>query len=306
MLTGSRFISSFFVLAACVATPLAPAAELPGFKLDGSKWTYTDGPMSISGILIKPEGNGPFPAIVISHGRGGNAEGFGMAKARDFVKMGFVCIATTYTHAGPVGGANANEGARGRGKGGPGRGKKGADDAAGATKDATASAATAGASPAKSGATPAGGGDFGASPENLRRASKCIDILASLPYVDTKRIAAYGNSMGAFITGALSATEKNRLKAAAFTAGGVWSRASTAGEEQANAARVPLLILHGSADTTVPPESSAKFKEILDRNKVPNERHVFDGIGHNLHQQKAEEVNALMRAWFVKYGVLEK
>ena len=59
-------------------------------------------------------------------------------------------------------------------------------------------------------------------------------------------------------------------------------------------------------DTTVPPESSARFKAVIDRNQVPNERHVFDGIGHNLHQQKAGEVNALMRAWFVKYGVLAK
>ncbi len=69
---------------------------------------------------------------------------------------------------------------------------------------------------------------------------------------------------------------------------------------------MPLLILHGSADAVVPPESSARFKEILDRNKVPNERHLFEGIGHNLHQQKADEVNALMHAWFVKFGVLEK
>ena len=114
----------FLFAAGLMLAAAAHAAELPGFNLDGTTWTYRDGQISISGILIKPEGNGPFPAIVISHGRGGNAEGFGMAKARDFVKMGFVCIATNYTHAGPIGGANANEGARGKADG-QGRGQKG-------------------------------------------------------------------------------------------------------------------------------------------------------------------------------------
>jgi dienelactone hydrolase len=289
-----------FLAAGLILATAANAAELSGFKLDGTKWTYRDDQLSISGILIKPEGNGPFPAIVISHGRGGNADGFGMAKARDFVKMGFVCIATSYTHAGPIGGANANEGARGK-AGGPGRGQKG-KAAEGAARDG----ATSGLATPKAGTPPTGGINFGASEENLKRASKCIDILASLPYVDTKRIAAYGNSMGAFITGFLGAKEKDRLRAAAFTAGGLSSRGGGGAEEQVNGVRVPMLIVHGSTDTTVPPESSARFKEILDRNKIPNERHVFDGIGHNLHQQKADEVNALMRAWFVKYGVLEK
>ena len=289
-----------FLVAGLILATAANAAELPGFKLDGTKWIYSDDQLSISGILIKPEGNGPFPAIVISHGRGGNADGFGMAKARDFVKMGFVCIATSYTHAGPIGGANANEGARGK-AGGPGRGQKG-QAAEGAARDG----ATSGVATPKSGTPPTGGTNFGASEENLKRASKCIDILASLPYVDTKRIAAYGNSMGAFITGVLGAKETDRLRAAAFTAGGLSSRGGAGAEGQVNGVRVPMLILHGSTDTTVPPESSARFKEVLDRNKIPNERHVFDGIGHNLHQQKADEVNALMRAWFVKYGVLEK
>ncbi|MDP3071033.1 MAG: dienelactone hydrolase family protein, partial [Opitutaceae bacterium] len=231
---------------------------------------------SMKGILIKPDGDGPFPAILISHGRGGTAEAFGGSKAREFVKMGFVCIAPDYTHAGPAGGG----GKQGGKKDAPGQ--KG--ETAGDEKKAP-----------------------GASDENLRRAAKCLDILQSLPSVDTRRLAAYGNSMGAFVTVALAAKESKRLKAAAITAGGVSPQSSFyASEEQATQLRVPLCILHGGNDGTVKPETSVKLKELLDRNGVPNERHLFEGIGHNLHQEKADDVYALMKAWFTKHGVLKE
>ena len=198
-------IAGFFVL---LSATIAPAAEpLPGFKLDGSKWTYNDGQLSMEGILIKPDGNGPFPAILISHGMGGNAAGFGAMKATEFVKWGFVCIAPNYTHAGPGGG----------------RGPRGAGAAQSPNKSGDSQKAVAASRKAQdaSGNNPAGPG---ASDENLRRAAKCLDILESLPYVNAKRLAAYGNSMGAFITVALAAKEAPRLTAAAITAGGISSR----------------------------------------------------------------------------------
>jgi hypothetical protein len=33
------------------------------------------------------------------------------------------------------------------------------------------------------------------------------------------------------------------------------------------------------------------------------ERQVFEGIGQNLHQEKADDVNAAMKDWFKKRGV---
>jgi predicted esterase len=108
------------------------------------------------------------------------------------------------------------------------------------------------------------------------------------------------------VTIGLSAKEPQRLKAAAITAGGISMRSSFASEEQAAQLRVPMCILHGGNDGTVNPETSAKLKEILDRDKVPNERHVFEGVGHNLHQDKAEDIHRLMQAWFTKHGVLRK
>ncbi len=72
-----------------------------GFSVAGEKWTYEGDGLSLTGILLIPVGRGPFPAIIISHGAGGNAEVFALPKAREMVKWGFICIGTNYTFAGP-------------------------------------------------------------------------------------------------------------------------------------------------------------------------------------------------------------
>jgi len=228
------------------------------FTLDGERWTYRDGGFEMSGILLKPDGKGPFPAVLISHGLGGSAESFGMQKAREFVKWGMVCIAPNYTH---------NRGARG-------------------------------------GQRPT---DYGASEENLRRAKTCVGILHSLPEVDRQRIAAYGHSMGGFVTIGLAATAPDLLKAAAITGSGVSPRTGfpAPAVELASKIRAPFLILHGGNDPVVRPEQSTSLKDALDRNRVPNDRRVFDGEGHPIDQSKRDEVFGLIRQWFSKHGLLK-
>jgi len=244
--------------AAARTTSTASTPSIKNFQLNGDRWTCEANGQPLQGILVKPEGQGPFPAIIISHGMGANAEIFALPKAREFVKWGLVCIGTNYTHAE----RQAREGDRSR---------------------------------------------FGASPENVRRALACVEILRSLPYVDAKRVCAYGNSMGAFLTIGLCAEAPDRIRAAAISAGGVTPTAGFAAPTPEAAAKVqtPFLILHGSDDPVVPPERSALFKEILDKNHVPNERHLFDGLGHNVHRDKAQDVYRLMQDWFTKYGVLK-
>jgi dienelactone hydrolase len=56
----------------------------------------------LRGILLKPSGSGPFPAVIISHGSGGNSAGISRGLALEMVRWGLVCIATNYTHAGGV------------------------------------------------------------------------------------------------------------------------------------------------------------------------------------------------------------
>jgi len=258
----------FLVSLGLGATGLAaePAA-MPGFKLDGTRWTYRDGPLSVDGILLKPEGNGPFPAVLISHGLGGSAESFGMSKARAWVEWGWVCIAPNYTHY--RGAAGKNGAANGPDHGPP----------------------------------PADRGTFGASEENVRRALACLKILENLPYVDKTRIGAYGHSMGGFVTIALAAAAPDRLNAAAISGSGIAPRAGFPAPSNEVAAKVhtPFLIMHGSLDRTVRPEQSAALKEILDKNQVPNERHVFEGENHPIDQTKRDEVFGLIAKWFATH-----
>ena len=228
----------------------AIAGEIKGVRFDGERFTVEGGTSSFRGVLIKPSGKGPFPAILISHGLGGNGEQFGRAKARPFVKAGYICISPDYAHV------------------------RGGDRK-----------------------------DFGASAENIRRAKKCLDILESVKEVDPQRVFAYGNSMGAFLTIGLAA-EEARLAAAAITAGGVAPVEGQPAPSKSRAAKIkiPFLILHGTADTTVPAERSQMLEDVLKVNDVPNKRRLFEDVGHELHAAKAKEVNAAIDEWFKSHS----
>lgn len=246
------------LLLALILSGTATAAPpvVTEFVLDGSHWTCQADGKPLAGILLKPEGKGPHPAVIISHGLGGNAEGYALPKAREMVKWGLVCIGPDYTHAGRGGGDRST---------------------------------------------------FGASTENLRRARACVEILRSLGYVDMKRVAACGNSMGAFLTIGLAAASPDAILCAAITAGGVAPVPGSPAPpvEMARKIRAPFLILHGSADSTVPPERSLLLKQTLDAAKTPNRREVFEGVNHDLHQVRSDECFKLTREWFKQHGVLK-
>jgi dienelactone hydrolase len=146
-------------------------------------------------------------------------------------------------------------------------------------------------------------------PENSRRARACLTILASLGYVDTNRIGAYGNSMGAFATAGLCGEIGLRIRAAAITAGGTSGTTNVGyaapATQEVQTMTAPLLMLHGTADTTVFPIQSANLQAILATNAVPNNRVLFDGIGHDLSNNPATEgtVFQLIRDWFSAWGL---
>ena len=70
----------------------------------GATWTLrgpVDGAVvDLHGVLMKPTGSAPFPAVAISHGYGGSARQFSTAMGREMRGWGLVAIATDYTHAG--------------------------------------------------------------------------------------------------------------------------------------------------------------------------------------------------------------
>lgn len=67
-------------------------------NVTGNSFTYTDAQRSVTGILRKPAGGGPFPAVVINHGTGGSAGGYAGARATEMLPWGLVCIGADLTH----------------------------------------------------------------------------------------------------------------------------------------------------------------------------------------------------------------
>ena len=255
------FAPGLALLASCTVA----LAELPaGFNLQGDRWTVGDGSNAVRGILLKPDGPGPFPAVLISHGLGGSGESFGRNNARDFLAWGFVCIAPDYTH------------------------------------EARAAAAM------RQGGNRQAASEFGARPENLRRARLCLDILRGLSCVDTNRLAAFGHSMGGFVTVGLIADVTNAVRAAAISGSGIAPQEGypAPSAARAEAIRIPLLMLHGSVDPVVRPEQSAQLQEVLNRHSVTNRRVVLEGEAHQFSLDGRARASAEMRAWLTAQGLM--
>lgn len=238
------------------------------FTWSGTNFTYRDAQRSFSGIMLKPPGDGPFPAIIISHGAGGSPNGYPLAKAREMSAWGAVCIGPTLTHVG------------------------------GGETDPV---------------------NMGNCPENLARIAACANVLASLDYVDTNRLALFGHSMGAFATiGAAADTPRSRIRAAAITAGGVIPDSAGTNQasptmSEANLVRAPFLMFHCDGDPIVPASRSQSFQQLLNANMVANQRIVFSSNSipnmanwHNIHNDPAVNTSILTNthSWFRTHGVL--
>lgn len=252
----ARFI--ILVAAALAATATLRAQSLPGLALTGNNFTYDAPDGAVSGIFLKPAGDGPFPAVLISHGKGGSATAFSLAHAQNLVRWGFVCIGPNYTHAGT-----------------------------GSTPD-----------------------NEGYSPENSRRARRCLAILAATPGVDPTRVAAFSHSMGSYLTIGLAGELPAHFRAVAIAAGGTSGTANAAfaapATPEAQPILSPMILFHGTADTTVAPIQSENLRAILQANNVPHERLLYQGANHNIVDPpiRRDETYAMTRAWFTRHGVL--
>lgn len=91
-------MKSLAILLSLTAFAAPGMAQVPGFKLDGEKWAYTSGDRSFVGYLVKPAGRGPFPAVIINHGKGGRPDQFSLNWAREMATWGLVGICPTLTH----------------------------------------------------------------------------------------------------------------------------------------------------------------------------------------------------------------
>lgn len=86
------------------------AQSLPGLTITSNTFTYNASDGVVSGIIRIPSGSGPFPAVLISHGKGGTASNFSAQHAANLVSWGFACIGPSYTHEGSNVNTSDNEG----------------------------------------------------------------------------------------------------------------------------------------------------------------------------------------------------
>jgi dienelactone hydrolase len=229
----------------------------------GARWAFKevarDATYDLSGILLKPDGVGPFPAVIVSHGAGGSATNYSRSVGMTMRTWGLVIIGVNYTHAGvtPIG-------------------------------------------------SPGTAADQGASAANVLRARKTIEIVSALPYVDVKRLAAHGHSMGAFVTAALLGAYPDLLLVASHTAGGVRTPASPIGpapvDSQVARLRTPYQLHHGDADVVVALALDQRLASLLRARGAEHELLVYPGAAHNDVAQDAI-VLSRVRAWYVAHGL---
>lgn len=145
------------------------------------------------------------------------------------------------------------------------------------------------------------------SAENVKRATKALDILESQELaakigvtVDTERLFMWGNSMGAMVTVATAAQVGNRIKAAAYTAGGLSSTYEPKDPAIAQGVGAPFLMLHALNDGTVDPQASRDWRDALITYDKTYQLVFFTSGGHNMMHDPAYKpvLGELMRAWF--------
>ncbi|MSP78097.1 MAG: alpha/beta hydrolase [Dehalococcoidia bacterium] len=121
-----------------------------------------------------------------------------------------------------------------------------------------------------------------------------LDALAAaalLEGVGFKKLAMVGHSFGGAV-----AIGASVFSQATVTVIGLSSQ-SVGTEQVASVAPRPLLLVHGTADTVIPPESSdAIYQEAGN----PKEFKLYEGAGHSLKECK-DDLRVLLKGWLTKH-----
>ena len=145
----------------------------------------------------------------------------------------------------------------------------------------------------------------GASPANAFRAHAAVTVLARLGYVDVRRVAAHGHSMGAFVTTAFVAAYPGDVRVASHTSGGVLLDAihrngmPTPSVAEARRIQIPYQWHHGLRDFAVPFLLDQRLDSVL---TAPHEGHLYPRLGHGAVADD-HEVLTRVRAWYATHGM---
>jgi dienelactone hydrolase len=125
--------------------------------------------------------------------------------------------------------------------------------------------------------------NWGASNDNFLRVMKCWDILASLAYTDTKCIAAFGHSRGAFLSTGLLGKYPDKFSCAGHTAGGVGHPTDLTypTSTMVNSITKPYILHHGTSDNIVDISYDNNIAAIFSTNGVTHQYYTYTGYTHN-------------------------
>lgn len=151
------------------------------------------------------------------------------------------------------------------------------------------------------------GNDGGAGQESpgdgdVRDVLNLFPLAHELGGVDLDRAVMLGFSRGGYVT--LRALAAGAPVRAAAVLGATRSlvRIAPAAPEMSKGVPVPLLVLHGGADGSVPPSEALEIWRQQMAGGQPAQLHVLDGDSHGLTFSQRER-DAEVLAWFTKFGV---
>jgi dipeptidyl aminopeptidase/acylaminoacyl peptidase len=242
--------------------------------------TYESDGLRVRGYLLAPKGKGPYPCVI--YNRGGNQEFGALTRgsvAGELAKIaaaGYIVVASQY------------------------RGNRGGD----------------------------GKEEFGGA--DLNDVLNLIPLLESLPESDPTRIGMIGASRGGMMT-YMAMTKTNRITAAIVLSGSadqflelerrpemeekvfkelipnftenreaeLVARSAVRWPEKMNKT-TPILVMHGSSDWRVSPQSAFNIANALYRAHHPFRFVFFEGGDHGLTEHQGE-VDRLMKDWLDRY-----
>ena len=108
--------------------------------------------------------------------------------------------------------------------------------------------------------------------ENLKAA---VSHLAGLPNVNSSRIASLGWCFGGGWSLQLALNTDQPLAGTVIYYGNL-----VTDPEELSAIDWPVLGIFGAEDQSIPVETVRQFEAGLDSNEIPNEIHIYDGVGH--------------------------
>lgn len=84
--------------ATCTACTAARAYTVIYGGPNNQNFTYTNGSLIVTGVVVRQTSPGLHPGIIINHGTNGNASGYSLTKANEMAAWGLVCVCPNLTH----------------------------------------------------------------------------------------------------------------------------------------------------------------------------------------------------------------